>query len=118
MRDLEKKEERKERKKRKHNIVIKGVRWRGDDVKQEAKDFIQNEMKVEVNVTKATKMKLKGEEEMVVVRIGSWEEKCMMMSQKKKTLKQAIYINDDLIKEERVIQKKLRERERKATKRK
>ena len=82
VRELEKKEERREREKRKHNIIIKGIRWKGDDIKRETKDFIQNEMKVEINVTKAIKMKLKGEEGMVVAKIGSWEEKRMVSKNK------------------------------------
>ena len=60
-------------------------------------------------MTKAIKMKLKGEEEMVLAEIGSWEEKRMVMS-RKKTLKRGLYVDDDLTKEERTTQKKLRER--------
>ena len=61
-----------------------------------------------INVTKAIKMKLKGEEE-VIAEIGSWKEKRMVMS-RKKTLKRGIYVDDDLTKEERITQKKLKER--------
>ena len=70
IRDLELKEAMKEKEQRRKNIVIKGVIWKEEDLGHAVKKFIKEEIKVEVRVKRAKKIKLKGNEEIVVAELG------------------------------------------------
>ena len=72
------------------------------------KDFLKEEVNVKVDIEKVRKIKTRGEEEIVVAEIDSWEEKKEIMRKKGK-LKKGIFIDDDLAKQERGIQMKLKE---------
>ena len=78
--------------------------WKEEDLGHAVKEFIKEEIKVEIRVEKARKIKLKRNEEMVVAELGNWDEKREVM-RKKKTPKQGIYIDEDLTREERLIQR-------------
>lgn len=54
-------------------------------------------------------MGVKDQESVTVVQIGEWEKKREIMA-KKRNLKKLIYIEDDLTREEREVQRKLRVR--------
>lgn len=111
VRELERKEEMRARKERRNNIVIRGVRWQERNIEAEAEQFLKNELKVEVMVRKARKVGERGQESVTVVEIGEWEKKKEIM-EKKKNLSKGVYIDDDLTREEREVQKKLRDRAR------
>ena len=95
--------------KKKYNIVIKGIRWKGDDIKQKTKGLHTERDESEDKRDKGYKDEAERRGGKIVAEIGSWEEKRMVMS-RKKTLKRGIYVDDDLTKEETTTQKKLTER--------
>lgn len=109
--EIERTNERRERENRKKNIVIKGASWEGGRVEEEVCRFVKENLRTEVTVERAYKIKVKENKEIVVASLGSWEQKREIMY-KKKELSQGIWIEDDLTKEERGIQIKLRERAR------
>ncbi|KAK1137421.1 hypothetical protein K0M31_001931 [Melipona bicolor] len=102
------KEESRERETKRCNIVIKGATWRVDNIKQAVEDFIKDEVKAEVKVRTARKLKIKESEEMVMAEIEKLEMKKEVMS-KKQNLKRELYIDDGLTKEERVVPSRLSE---------
>ncbi|XP_036150976.1 golgin subfamily A member 6-like protein 22, partial [Monomorium pharaonis] len=108
--ELEKTNERKEREARRRNIVIKGVSWKNERVEEEVSKFIKENLKVEVGVEKAFRTRIK-EKDIVIASLENREQKREIMVRKKE-LRQGIWIEDDLTKEERGIQRKLRERAR------
>ena len=108
LRELEMREERRERENKKKNIVIRGGQWKEGEGEKEVEEFIKENLKVEVEVKEAWKIRMKnGGEEIVVAKLGNWEDKRTVM-RKKKELKAGIYIEDDLTREEREVQRKLR----------
>ncbi|XP_018307231.1 trichohyalin-like [Mycetomoellerius zeteki] len=108
--NLEWERERREREKRRNNIVIRGVEvWGEKRMEQEVKEFIRDNLKTEVEVNKAFKLRMRGDRSTVVAEISSWGQKREIMV-KKKELKSGIFIDDDLTRKEREIQKYLREK--------
>lgn len=108
LRELEIREERRERENKKKNIVIRGGQWKEGEGEKGVEEFIRENLKVEVEVKEAWKIGMKsGGEEIVVAKLGNWEDKRAVM-RKKRELKAGIYIEDDLTREEREVQRKLR----------
>lgn len=71
--------------------------------------FIKENLDVKVAAKNVYKLKIKENKEIVVAELDSWDQKREVMS-KKKNLKTGIWIEDGLTKEEREIQKQLREK--------
>lgn len=107
--------EKRERENRKKNVVIKGVKWETRKIEQKVNKFMKENLDVEETAKKVYKVKIKENKEIVVTELESWEQKREVMS-KKKNLKTGIWIEDDLTKEEKEIQKQLRERKSKGRK--
>lgn len=100
--------EKREREERKNNIMIKGVGWENRMTAQEVCGYIKENLKIEVGVKRAYKVKTEENKSIVCASLDSWEQKKEIIK-KKKELKQGIWIEDDLTKKERKIQKKLKE---------
>lgn len=106
IRELEWMNEKREREERKNNIIIKGVGWENGIIAQKVCEYIKENLKIEVGVKRAYKVKTKENKSIVCASLDSWEQKKEIIK-KKKELKQEIkWIEDDLTKEERKIQKK------------
>jgi PIN domain nuclease of toxin-antitoxin system len=70
-------------------------------------EWLEREIGVKVNVKEAFKI---NKDKMILAKIESWEHNIMLSKSKLKEKKgERIYIDDDLTKEERDTQKKLRE---------
>jgi len=97
-----------ERRERKNNLVIKGLKGKAKkNLIENAEKFIEEEFEVKEGVKE---MQISGEgREVVIIRMDSWERKEKIMRRKKKLGSREIYIDNDLIQEEREVQKKLRE---------
>ncbi|CAL1678909.1 unnamed protein product [Lasius platythorax] len=81
--DLEWINEKRERDRRKNNIVIKGVRWVTGNIKKEVKEFVKENLKTEVKVKKAYKIKIEENKTTVIANLDSWEQKREVMNRKK-----------------------------------
>lgn len=88
--------------------MVKGIKWRKERLEQEVTKFIEEKIKVKVDVKKANIITTGGNKDMVIAEVDNWEQKKNIMS-KKKNLERGIIIEDDLTKKEREIQQKLRE---------
>lgn len=67
--------ERKERNERKSNIVIKGVSWKTENLKQEITEYIKENIKVNVEIKRANKIEVRGSKEIIIAEINKWEER-------------------------------------------
>lgn len=107
IRSLEWQNENKERKGRKRNIIIKVVQGKEEDIEKEIKEFIKDNIEVEVELRKAKIMRSGGSRQIIVAKLSKWDEKKEIMI-RERNLKQGVYVEDDLTREERIIQNELR----------
>lgn len=108
IRNLEWLNEKKERENRKNRIVIKGVEWRKEISEREVEEFIEEKLRLKVEIKEMSRIFLREDRSIVIAETNSWEQKRSIMS-KKRELEKGIIIEDDLTKKEREIQSKLRE---------
>jgi hypothetical protein len=95
----------------KNNVIITGIRAISGNIERGMQEWLEREIGVKVNVKEAFKIN-KGR--MMLAKIESWEQnKNIMLNnselKEKKKMRRCICIDDDLTKEERETQKKLRE---------
>lgn len=93
-----------EEKGEKKNIIIKNTDMEGNELTKEVKQFINSEMKIDVEVTEAYELR-KG---IVLAKLKKRSKKRNMMTTKNMLKETQIYIEDDLTYKERQIQRKLR----------
>ncbi|KAH0820866.1 hypothetical protein GEV33_001925 [Tenebrio molitor] len=91
---IEEKMEQREKKERKNNVIITGIGAISGNVERGVEEWLEKEIGVKVNVKEAFKI---NKNKMMLAKIENWEQKKNIM------------LNDDLTKEERETQKKLRE---------
>ncbi|XP_069968699.1 arginine and glutamate-rich protein 1-like [Bactrocera oleae] len=90
---------------KKNNIVIKGLIDTDDDPKQTTVRFIEEKFRVKVD---AADMWLQGKDKkVVIVKLKKWETKEEIMKNKKVLLNTKIFIENDLTREEREVQRRI-----------
>ncbi|XP_025998010.1 golgin subfamily A member 6-like protein 6 [Solenopsis invicta] len=94
--NLEWEKEKKDREKRKNNIIMRGVnKWEEDKIEQETKEFIKENLKIEVDIIKAYKVQSRGDKCTVVAEVGSkrevWGAKERDNGQKERTKSRSLY---------------------------
>lgn len=106
---LEKYVERSEREKRRNNITIKGleIKYEGE-TRTAVNQFLRTELKVEAKVGGVRTLNKGTQAELVVVEMESWDKKREIMQVKNRLKGKRIYIDDDLTRNEREIQKQIR----------
>lgn len=100
----------KEKKERKNNIVIRGLRKGKEDVKEVGTEFLE-EFGAGSKI-KYIKMEGKEGKEVAIVGTEDWQAKEKIMKEKSKLRGRNIFIDHDMTKEEREVQRKMRERAR------
>ena len=91
-----------DRKERQENIVIKGVKIEGEDMAGWAKEFLKKKVGVKVEIQKARKSG-----NVLILKLGSMEQKNGVMKNKSKLVGSRIYIENDLPFEERKKQEEI-----------
>lgn len=99
----------KERKDRKNNIVIRGLRNEKEEAKKVGKEFLEKEFGAGGKI-KYIKTEGKEKREVIIVEMENWQTKEKIMKEKSKLRGRNIFIDHDKTKEEREVQRKLRER--------
>lgn len=105
---LEEREVRRERAGRKNNIVVKGLEIREGDEKEQIEKFISEKLQVEVSIKKVQVVGTK-QTQIIIAEMNNWEEKTAVMKKKKLLSSTKVYIDNDLTREQRVIQREIRE---------
>lgn len=105
---LENKLEIGEKLKRKNNIVLKGVRITEGAERQEVENFLATKLQIPTRIEKARVLNNDKRFPIVVAEVGTYDEKQKIMRGKNKLKGTTIYIDNDLTREERYIQKELR----------
>lgn len=100
--------ENKERRERKNNIVIRGLWNEKKDVRSVGIDFIEKEFEAGDKV-KHIRTVGKESREVIIVEMEDWQSKERIMKEKSKLRGRNIFIEHDLTREEREVQRKLRE---------
>lgn len=105
----------KERRERRKNMIIKGIEIQGKNIKEEIEEWIKEKLGTVQTIKKAEKLVLdtnkRGKRiEGVLIRMQDLEKKREIMINRKNLKGTNIFIDDDLTKKEREIQKKIRER--------
>lgn len=100
------------KKTKKNNIVIRGLEAKDKPIKEIVTKFIEEKFKVGEAIVEVWINGPK-ENEIIIVEMRSWEEKQVIMKNKNilkgKGREKEVYIDHDLTKEERGVQRKLRE---------
>jgi hypothetical protein len=109
MKMIEEKMEQRGKKERKNNVIITGIGAKSGNIERGMEEWLEREIGVKVNVKEAFKI---NKDKMMLAKIESWEQKKNILLNKSKLKEkedERMYIDDDLTKEERETQKKLRE---------
>lgn len=107
---LENMMEKTEKEKRKKNIVIKGFKLKGNNIKEEIEEYLSTEMQVNTKIMMAYKITLNNKEknEIVIAELESLEKKLEILKAKNKIKRSTVYIDSDLTQCEREIQRQIR----------
>lgn len=101
----------KEKWERRNNIVIKGLEKKEKGMEEIAIEFLKNEFGLKKGVGKIIIVR-KSKKEIALVELKDWEAKQKIMREKSKLGERKIYIDHDLTKEERKVQRMIVERAR------
>ena len=105
--ELKKREEERERRERKKNIVIKGEQIEEGTERQVVEDLCNGICGEKIRVKE---VKVIGKEEKIIlVELENFEEKMKIMKNKYKLRGKKIYVDEDMTRKEREIQKRVRE---------
>ncbi|XP_024876780.1 uncharacterized protein PF11_0207-like [Temnothorax curvispinosus] len=102
-----------EKKERRNNITIRGLRKGKSSLKEEAKEFLGKEFGIIKENVKGVQVVGREGKEIIIVEMEDGEGKETIMKRKSKLFGGNIFIDHDLTKEEREVQRLLRERARK-----
>lgn len=80
---MEKRDEKREREERKNNVVIKGIKWEKENLKEKIRNYIKEELGMDI---KKAIIGEGEEKDLVVVGVNRWIQKRRIM-EKKKNLK-------------------------------
>lgn len=105
---LEVSHERREREERKKNIVITGVQFNESNLRDESTKFFKDKLNIDVGVQSAHSIKITNDRKLTIISLENREQKIEIMK-KKKELDRGIYVEDDLTRKERNIQKLIRD---------
>ena len=113
LRRLKKTIEENERKGRKNNIVIRGLSTnaKAGNIKDSARKWLEQKFGIKDKVKYVKTTGFEGKE-IIIVEMDEWKTKEKIMKEKSKLRGENIYIDHDMTKEEREIQRKLRMRAR------
>lgn len=97
-----------EKKKKKNNIIIRGAQINSNNIEESVEEFLMKNLQIEAKINNAYKLNTETKMEMIVVQMESWEKKKEVMISKNKLKDTRIYIDNDMTKKEREIQKEIR----------
>lgn len=86
--------------------MIKGMEWKEERLEQEIEEYFERKLRMRIRVRRARKVRARGSVYGVVAELGSWEEEEVMG--RRKELDRGVFVDEDLVKEEREVQKRLR----------
>lgn len=96
------------KKERKNNIVIKGLDTGKGSVTETVQQFLEETIKTQATVKEAYELG-KGTNKIIITKLETWEMKKQILEKKGILRRTKIYIDDDLTRYEREVQRKIRE---------
>lgn len=111
LKEIKKVLELKERKERRNNIIIKGLQTEGGQMSKKIEEFLSEKLRIQEKIESSTKIDMgRNNNEGVLVRLSDHKKKGAIMEKNKMLRGTQIFIDDDLTKEERKIQMRLKEK--------
>lgn len=107
--------EEKEKQERKNNIIIRWMEKKEQNMREMIASFLEKEFRVTNGIEKIDILGRQGRE-IALVKLKDWETKTELMKEKKKLGTKRIYIDHDMTKGEREVQRIIKERADKARK--
>lgn len=109
LRELKRKLEEKKKIERKCNIVIRWLEQKEKNTEKTVREFMEREFGITDGIEK---MEITGNKrrEVTVVKLKDWKTKMKVMKEKGKLGRKKIYIDHDMTREEREVQRIIRER--------
>ncbi|XP_033221981.1 golgin subfamily A member 6-like protein 22 [Belonocnema kinseyi] len=108
MSELEKKLEKWEKRERKNNIVVRGLQ-RENSAIERARLFLEENIKVDGRIKEAYEIGREENNKVLVIKLETWEMKRKILERKPNLKGTSIFVDDDLTKSEREVQRKIRE---------
>lgn len=93
---------------RKNNIIIKGLQVESRTATQDVENMMKSNLELNIDIKEVVILETKREQKMIVVKMENMEDKKKVMKAKNKLKGKNIYIEDDMTKEERMVQYELR----------
>lgn len=109
LREIKRRMEEKEKLERKCNIVVRWLEEKKKNIDETVREFIEKEFGITDGIEKMEVARNK-EREVTVVKLKDWKTKMRVMREKGKLGKKKIYIDHNMTKEEREVQRIIRER--------
>ncbi|EZA59751.1 hypothetical protein X777_16232 [Ooceraea biroi] len=108
MKQLERKDDERERRERRNNIIMKGegIPTEGSP-KEIIKQTLRQELQIEADIEDAYWIKREQSRRMLVAKLRSWQQKKEILIKKSKMKGKKLYIDNDLTKKERDVQKEI-----------
>lgn len=98
-----------EKQERRNNIIIRWMEKEEKNLREMIKTFLEKDFKLTVGVEEINILG-GGGKEIALVKLKDWEEKSKLMKEKGKLGRRKIFIDHDLTKEEREVQRIIREK--------
>lgn len=105
---LEERQEKEEKDKRRNNIILKGINSQKGNERETVKNFLKEELKVEAEITQAYTVGNNEQGGIILAQIGTWQNKQQIMQNKSSLKGRNIYVEDDMTKYEREVQREIR----------
>jgi hypothetical protein len=106
MKTMEVKLEKQEKEKRRNNIIIKNTGIEGTDIRGKVEKFINEKLNTQITTTITEAYEIR--KGIILAKILNWQQKQAIMEGKKNLKGTSIYVENDMTKQEREIQRILR----------
>lgn len=92
---------------RRKNIIIRGLKTEKNDIRTEVEDFIEANLNLKIDLESAIKIKPANGEDFLKIRVKSTEDKKNIIEKKASLKGTQIYLDDDLTRDDREVQRKI-----------
>ncbi|KAF2894833.1 hypothetical protein ILUMI_11341 [Ignelater luminosus] len=110
MSHLEMKLEQKDKEDKNKNIVIRGLEVEEKEASKSVEVLIKEKLGISASIEKTDVINMKSNQKIIIVKVTTWKDKKEIMQQKRKLKGTNIFIDEDRTKDERRIQRLIREK--------
>ncbi|XP_050500817.1 uncharacterized protein LOC126880798 [Diabrotica virgifera virgifera] len=108
--EMENKLESKDKETTKNNIVIRGIKIGQPDANKQIEQLIKEKLKLDIKITNVQNISLRENKQLTIATVANLTDKKAILREKRQLKGTHIFIDEDLSKNERKIQKIIRDR--------